>query len=245
MNYDYSFGSRIKCTEAEKKHSLILIKEILEQSKKARSAGFIVLGQNADSISNSFLRDSIKLIGKGWDYSAVQKILDIRTAVRNADGILLLEMAMIKEGVLSILNGDPPSLTEEILFSFLGSSIYETHQKMQSVDHDRYVEQLSKAERKADTSPGRWLISARDNEISFLLKAFDWESLTVLLSDETEGVKYRIYSNLSVDAGKLFRERLMSSPKAEDKKKMKAEARFNSIVEKINTGKAISPRLPV
>jgi hypothetical protein len=245
MNYDYSFGSRIKCTDAEKKHSLILIKEILEQSKKARSAGFIVLGQNADSISNSFLRDSIKLIGKGYDYSAVQRILEIRMAVRNADGILLLEMAMIKEGVLSILRSEPSGLIEEILFSFLGSSIYETHQKMQSVDQERYVEQLSKAERKAVTSPGKWLLNARDNEISFLLKAFDWESLLVLLTTETDAVKYRVYSNLSSDAGKLFKDRLQGCPDPEAKIKMKSEAKFNSIVEKINTGKTISPVLPV
>ena len=35
MNYDCVFGNRIKCSDAEKKHSLILIKEILEQSKLA------------------------------------------------------------------------------------------------------------------------------------------------------------------------------------------------------------------
>lgn len=245
MNYDYSFGSRIKCTDAEKKHSLILTKEILEQSKKARSAGFIALGQNADSISNSFLKDSIKLVGKGYDYSAVEKILEIRTAVRNADGILLLELAMVKEGVLSIMRGDPSGLTEEILFSFLGSNIYETHQKMQTVDHERYVEQLSKAERKAETAPGKWLLNARDNEISFLMKAFDWEALLVLLIKETDAVQYRVYSNLSSDAGKLFRERLQSSPEPEAKAKMKAEAKFNTIVEKINTGKTTSPVIPV
>ncbi|MBI9108136.1 MAG: hypothetical protein JEZ04_15410 [Spirochaetales bacterium] len=240
MTYEYSFGNRIKCTDAEKKHSLKLIKEILDQSKKARSSGFIVLGQNADSISNSFLRDSIKLVGKGYDYSAVDRLLEIKIAVRNADGILLLEMSMIREGVLSILRGDPAGLTEEILFSFLGSSIYESHQKIQSIDHERYVEQLSKAEKKSETSPGSWFLGARDNEISFLLKAFDWESLKVLVANETDGVKYRIYSNLSSEAGKLFRERIQGCTEKEPKVKMKAEARFNSIIEKINSENAVS-----
>ena len=61
-------------------------------------------------------------------------------------------------------------------------------------------------------------------------------------------MQYRIYSNLSSDAGKLFRERLQSSTDPEAKVKMKATAKFNSIVEKINTGKtgsSISPVLPV
>ena len=98
MNYDVNFGSRVKCTESEKKHSLVLLREILEQSKKARTAGFLVLGQDSDSISNTFLKDGIKLIGKGYDYSSVEKILDIKIAVRNAQGIHLLEMAMIREG---------------------------------------------------------------------------------------------------------------------------------------------------
>lgn len=245
MNYDCVFGNRIKCSDAEKKHSLILIKEILEQSKLARSAGFMVLGQNADSLSNPFLRDSIKLVGKGWDYDAVERILNIRIAVRNAEGILLLEMAMIKEGILSIMRGEPSGITEEILFSFLGTEFYETHRKLQTADHERFVKKLSSAKESANTEAGEWILEAGDNEISFLLKAFDWESLTYILKDESDGVRYRIFSNLGNEAGKLFRERLQSCREPEKKVKMKAVAKFNSLAERIKNGTAVLPAITI
>jgi hypothetical protein len=237
MSYDQAFGEKSKCTELEKKHAIILLKEILELSKKARTAGFIVLSKDSESIKNKFLRDSIKLVGKGYDYSAVERILDIRISVRNSSGVHLLEMAMVKEGVLSILRGDPISLTEEILFSFLGLSISEEHQNEQNQNYTEYVSRLSKADRTAKTKPGKWLLGARDNEISFLLKAFDWESLATLLKTETNAVLYRVYSNLTNEAGKLFRERLQTSKTPDDKSIETAEGKFNTIISKMGTSK--------
>ena len=237
MNYDLTFGTRIKCTEAEKKHSLVLLREILEQSKKARTAGFLVLGKDADLISNSFLKDGIKLIGKGYDYAAVEKILDIRIAVRNADGIHLLEMAMVKEGVLSILRSDPVSLTEEILFSFLGSAIYEKHLREQNDDFTKYLAQIANSERTARSECGFWMLQASDNEISFMLKAFDWETLGVLMKMETDAVLYRVYSNLSRESGKLFRERLLILKDPDGKAIGEAENKFRAVTSKISEGK--------
>ncbi|MDC7225611.1 MAG: FliG C-terminal domain-containing protein [Spirochaetales bacterium] len=237
MNYDFTFGSKIQCSENEKKHSLILLKEILEQTKKARTAGFLVLGQDSDSITNAFLKDSVKLIGKGYDYQAVEKILEIKMAVRNAEGIHLLEMAMVKEGILSILRGDPVSLTEEILFSFLGTAIYEAHKKEQNDEFTRHIIQLSQGERTARSECGFWLLNASDNEISFLLKAFDWESLGVLMKVETDAVLYRIYSNLSKEAGKLFRERLQMQKAPDAKTINSAENKFRTITAKISGSK--------
>lgn len=236
MNYDFTFGSKIKCSENEKKHSLILLKEILEQSQKARTAGFLVLGQNAESIKNTFLKDGIKLIGKGYEYSAVEKILEIRMAVRNAEGIHLLEMAMVKEGILSILRADPLSLTEEILFSFLGSSIYEEHMKEQNDEFTKHIIQLSNSEKTARSECGFWLLNASDNEISFLLKAFDWSSLAVLMKVETDAVLYRIYSNLSKEAGKLFRERMLSRKTPDGRTTNEAEDKFRIVTAKIAAG---------
>lgn len=240
MNYDLTFGGRIKCSETEKKHSLVLLKEILEQSKKARTAGFLVLGQDADSISNKFLKDGIKLIGKGYDYSSVEKILDIKMSVRNAEGILLLEMAMAREGVLSIMRADPVSLTEEILFSFLGQTIYEQHLKDQKDDFSKYLTRIVKSKKTAHSECGFWLLKASDNEISFLLKAFDWESLGILMKVETEAVLYRIYSNLSTESGKLFRERLYNQKAPDGKTINTAENKFRTITAKITAGKVIS-----
>ncbi|HAK45078.1 MAG TPA: hypothetical protein DCO79_04050 [Spirochaeta sp.] len=241
MNYDFTFGSMIKCSENEKKHSLVLLKEILGQSKKARTAGFLVLGQDSDSIKNSFLKDGIKLIGKGYEYSAVEKILEIRMVVRNAKGIHLLEMAMVKEGILSILRADPVSLTEEILFSFLGSSIYEEHTKEQNDDFTKNIIQLSHSERTARSECGFWLLNASDNEISFLMKAFDWETLGVLMKVETDAVLYRIYSNLSKDAGKLFKERLEMQKDPDGRTINDAEDKFRTITAKIAAGKVPDP----
>ena len=235
MNYDFTFGDKIKCSENEKKHSLVLLKEIIEQSKKARTAGFLVLADNADSISNTFLKDGIKLLGKGYDYSSVEKILEIRIAVRNASGILLLEMAMIKEGILSILRGDSVSLTEEILFSFLGHSIYENHLKEQNNDFERYINMISTSVNTARTECGFWLLQANDNEISFLLKTFDWESLGTLMKMETDAVLFRIYNNLNEEAGKIFRERLLSLKDPDAKSINKAENKFRLITAKITS----------
>ena len=239
MNYDLLFGNKVKCSEAEKKHSLILLKEILELSKKARTAGLLVLGQDAESIKNSFLRDGIKLLGKGYEYSVVEKILDIKISVRNADGIHLLEMAMVKEGILSIMRSDPISCTEEILFSFLGTSLYESHRKEKNDEFTRYIIQLSHGERTARSECGFWLLNASDNEISFLLKAINWETLSVLLKVETDAVLYRIYSNLSKDAGKLFREKLSSQRDSDGRTINDAENRFRDVTSKISTGKGI------
>jgi hypothetical protein len=242
MNYDTTFGNKIKCSEKEKIHSLVLLKEILEQSKKARTAGFLVLGQDADSISNTFLKDGIKLIGKGYEYTSIEKILEIKMAVRAAEGIHLLEMAMVKEGILSIMRADPFSLTEEILFSFLGQAIYDEHLKDQNNDFNAYVKKISKSETTARSECGFWLLQANDNEISFLLKAFDWESLGVLMKVETEAVLYRIYSNLNEDSGKLFRDRLMIVKDPDGKTIDAAENKFRTITAKIKTGN-ISPAL--
>lgn len=240
MNYDLTFGNRIKCSENEKKHSIVLLREILEQSKKARTAGFLVLGQDADSIRNTFLKDGIKLIGKGYEHSAVEKILDIKMSVRNADGIHLLEMAMVKEGVLSIMRADPVSLTEEILFSFLGLPIYEQHLKEQKNDFTKYIAHISTSEKTARSECGFWLLQASDNEISFLLKAFDWESLGVLMKVETDAVLYRIYSNLSEESGKLFRERIHIQKDPDGKTINNAENKFRTITSKISAGKVVT-----
>ena len=240
MNYDFTFGSKIKCSEAEKKHSLILLREILEQSKKARTAGLLVLGQDADSIKNPFLRDGIKLIGKGYEYSVVEKILEIKVAVRNAEGIHLLEMAMVKEGILSILRSDPVSCTEEILFSFLGTTLYEEHRKEQNDDFTKYIIQLSHGERTARSECGFWLLNASDNEISFLLKAINWETLVILMKVETDAVLYRLYSNLSKEAGKLFRERLLIQKSPDGKTINDAEDRFREVTSRITAGKTVS-----
>ena len=237
MNYDVNFGTRIKCSDKEKQHSLILLKEILEQSKKARSAGFLVLGQDAETIKNTFLRDGIKLLGKGYDYTSVEKILDIRMTVRNAEGIHLLEMAMVREGILSILRADPLSLTEEILFSFLGSAIYEQHLKQQSDDFTKYIARIANSERTARSECGFWLLNASDNEISFLLKAFDWETLGVLVKMETDAVKYRVFNNLSRESGKLFHERISVLKDPDGKTIDAAESKFRSITAKITAGK--------
>ncbi len=237
MNYDLTFGSRIKCSENEKRHSLILLKEILEQARKARSAGFLVLDHDSGSINDNFLRDSIKLIGKGYDYSVVERILDIRIAVRNAEGVHLLEMAMVKEGILSILRADPVSLTDEILCSFLGPQINEEHKKRLDDDFTRHLIKLANSERSARTECGFWVLSASDNEISFMLKAFDWENLGVLMKMETDAVQYRIYSNISKEAGKLFKERLSLLKDPDAKTIDEAENRFREITSKISNGK--------
>lgn len=237
MYYDLDFGTRIKCSEKEKKHSLVLLKEILDQCKIAKTAGFLVLGQEADSISNSFLRDGIKLIGKGYDYATIEKILDIKIAVRNAGGILLLEMAMIKEGILSIMRSEPVALTEELLFSFLGTSIYEQHLKEKSNDYAVYLEKIEKAPQTARSECGFWLLQAGDNEISFLLKALDLETLSTLMKMETDAVLYRVYKNLSNEAGKLFRERLLILKTPDGKAINQAEDVFRSITNKINEGR--------
>ncbi len=234
MTYDNSFGSRIKCTEKEKQHSLLLLHEILEQSKKARSAGFLVLGEDTNSITNNFLKDSIRLIGRGYDYEAIERILDIRIAVRNAEGIHLLEMAMIKEGVLSILRSDPISLTEEILFSFLGVSIYKNYLKEKDNNFSEYLNHISKTERTARSECGFWLLKASDNEISFLLKVLEWETLGVLMKMETDAVRYRIYNNLGNEAAKLFKEQLTGIKIPDAKTINDAETKFRAITEKIS-----------
>ena len=241
MSYDCIFGNRASCDNKDKKMLLDLIKEILDQSKLARSAGFIVLGQNAETISRPFLRESVRLLGKGWDPDSVERILDIRISVSRAEGADLLEMAMVKEGVLSILRGDPVGLTEELLFSFLGPAAIENFRKGQIDDHRRYLQQLSKAEARAKTESGKWLIEAEDNEISFLLKAFDWESLTTILKEESDGVKYRIYTNLSSDAGKQLRERLQTSRLPDKARLQHAEQLFAKLREKIDSGEAVHP----
>lgn len=236
MNYDTTFGNKIKCSEKEKIHSLVLLREILEQSKKARTAGFLVLGQDSDSIANTFLRDGIKLIGKGYEYASIEKILEIKMAVRGAEGILLLEMAMVKEGILSIMRSDPVLLTEEILFSFLGQTIYDEHLKDQNNDFTKYIRLISESEATARSECGFWLLNANDNEISFLLKAFDWASLGVLMKVETDAVLYKIYKNLNEDSGKLFRERLLILKDPDGKTIDNAETRFRTITAKIAVG---------
>ena len=241
MEYGIAFGSRTKCTDTEKKHALLLVREILELSRKARSAGFIALGQSTESIKNPFLKDGIQLLGKGYDYSAVEKIMNIKISVRDSQGIHLLELAIIKEGILSIMRGDPFSLTEEILFSFLGPKIYKSHLKEQDSKFELYLKRISTSERIAATDPGKWLLHARDNEISFLLKAFEWDHLSLLLKDETEAVLYRVFSNLNSETGKMFRERLALAKSPSEAQLAKVENRFNSIVMKISAGKAVSP----
>ncbi len=241
MVYNAEFSQFIKCTPEEKKASVFLLKEILNQSKKARTDGLLALSQDSEGINNLFLRECINLLGKGYEYTVIERILDIRLAVRGGSGAKLLEMTMIKEGILSIMRGDPQSLTEEVLLSFLGEDEFELYKTGRNTDYQAYVKELCTADKAARTPSGQWLLDAEDYEISFLLKAIDWESLIILLAEETDAVLCKVYTNLSNEAGKLFNERLTSSGSMKEPQMKNAELKFTAITSKIKAGKSASP----
>ncbi|MDC7127245.1 MAG: FliG C-terminal domain-containing protein [Spirochaetales bacterium] len=223
----------IECSEEEKESLLPLLKEILKVAKRGRVSGFLDLAKESDSINNPFLSECVQLLGNGYESRAIEKIIDIRIAVKNIRGLKLIEMSMVREGILSIMRGDPQALIEEILFSFLGKSIHDKYLEERKHNFNSYIEKISKGEKTAKSDSGKWILNATSEDISKMLKAIDWESLGLILKTETDAVLHKIINSISADSRKVLYERLEMIASPDKKLLLTAENRFKSITAKI------------
>jgi hypothetical protein len=75
MKYDWEFGERIQCSEAEKKECMALVARVVALANKAKRNGLLSLVQEAEETPHFLLRKGLQLILEGVNPPIIKELL--------------------------------------------------------------------------------------------------------------------------------------------------------------------------
>jgi len=107
-------------TSEEKDAVLPVIDKIWSLASTSRQQGVLALERLANHEKNTFLRLGISLVVDSRSPEAIEEILNNLIWTRPRNNLEILECIIIMKGILLILEGELPEMTELRLASLLG-----------------------------------------------------------------------------------------------------------------------------
>ena len=188
----------IECTYEEKKPVLDVINEIIDLANLTRKQGVLALEEQADKMEEGLLRLLIELICDGIDPQTVEKIADNTIFASFETGAKLLEQIIIKEGMLSIQEGENPMVIETKLLALLGNGFAKG--KLFDVDetYKRLIEEIDLLTPINGLPEFEKLLNISDRDIqTILLDGIYNGDLSAALRGVSKELLYKFLNNLS------------------------------------------------
>jgi predicted HicB family RNase H-like nuclease/DNA-binding FrmR family transcriptional regulator len=121
QNYNFTYEDKKEC--------LKIFQQLLAISQKTRKSGLLALEEDIKKCDNLYLKEGLELLLDSWQAEAVSEIFDKYIIFGNHTSKEILELLLIKEGVVSICNGITPRVISSILSPFFGKDFMEETEK--------------------------------------------------------------------------------------------------------------------
>lgn len=139
---DYNIAAKTKITnEVDKKYIRSLIRKIVGYATLVRKMGVMAIKWDEGVITPPALEFALHLLCDFTDPEKVEEILTIHIYYSNLTGKILLELCIIRQGVMSIQTGLHPNLMAIELSAFLGE-FFNPDDNYIFGDHDRFYQYL-------------------------------------------------------------------------------------------------------
>ena len=212
MKYDWEFGERIQCSEAEKKECMALVASVVTMANKAKRNGLLSLVQEAEETPHFLLRKGLQLILEGVNPQMVEKTLQQYILSSNLSGKELLKRCIIAEGVLAIQNGVNPSIIKELLLSLFGEDSYKVYENEYG---DEKIDRLktffnkirkSRATTALSSKLGNTILQLNDRSIQQCLKEISTVDLARALKGIEGKAQIKVFKNLPKRSAAILQE---------------------------------------
>jgi hypothetical protein len=212
MEYDWEFGDRMKCSQAEKKECMALASEIVSMANKAKRNGLLALVQEAEETPHFLLRKGLQLLLEGVNPKLVKTTLQYYILSGRYRGKALLERCIIMEGILAIQNGVNPQVIQELLLSLFGE---ENHKSYEAEFGDRKKDKLNaffrqiekdRAETPLSSKLGDTILQLDDPSIQKCLKQISTVDMARALKGIEGKAQIKIFKNLPERSATILQE---------------------------------------
>ncbi len=206
MEYDWQFGRKIKCSDAEKQECLHLVSELVELSKQARRNGLLSLVPGAEKSASFLLRKGLQLVVDGTNPQITREVMESYILAGDYNGKELLERCIILEGVAAIQKGLHPKIAKELLLSFLGEDSYALfEEKFEGRNKDTLEIYLRNLEASGAAPAGKSrleniLLKLSNAEIEKFLMEINTGDLAKAIKGLGGQAQIRLFNNLSQKA---------------------------------------------
>ncbi|MCL2016992.1 MAG: hypothetical protein FWG68_12170 [Defluviitaleaceae bacterium] len=204
---DLSSRKYIECQKEDKAACVPVIDEIMRLADVARREGVLALEEEGEKAEIPLLKAGIRLVVDGTDPELVQKILETNILTTGKTGADLLTQLIVCNGVLSIQQGENPTIILAKMFAFLGEDYMdvlaeklENHQKEHMKIVNQYAINMPPTETGANTPFEEILEKMSKRDIQLVLRDVDNRTIALALKGASPALREHILDNFSARA---------------------------------------------
>ena len=125
--FDIWLSNRMDFTKEERRECFETALTIVKIATEVRLSGLLSQADKITSMSDAFLQIAMQLAIDSILPDEIKKILQTQIVANNYKGKELLKRVLIKEGVVSIVNGENPRQIEEYLKLYFGDDLLQEY----------------------------------------------------------------------------------------------------------------------
>jgi flagellar motor component MotA len=125
--FDFWVRDRLHFTDDNRRACFETAHTIVAITQDVRRNGLLSLDGKLSSMDSFFLRTALQLAVDNTSLELIRAIMQNWIISGDYRGKELLERIIILEGVISILNGEPPTIIREKLGIYIGEDLYDEY----------------------------------------------------------------------------------------------------------------------
>ncbi|MCL1999144.1 MAG: hypothetical protein FWG65_10300 [Turicibacter sp.] len=191
----------IECTTEEKAICVPVIDEVFRLANFARLEGVLALEEEGKKSENRLLQAGIRLVVDGTDPDLVRSILETYVITSGKVGAELLSQLIVCSGVLSLQQGENPTIILEKMFAFLGEEYMDVLTEKLDFYHKEHIETVGQIAMNMPTFPidndFEDLLKLENRDVQIILKEVDSGTLALALKGASLALRQHILGNFS------------------------------------------------
>jgi hypothetical protein len=125
--FDTWLSTRMEFSAKDKRDCFETAKKIAALAYKVRMHGLLAVDNDIPEIEDVLLKKTLQLAVDSAEAETIRKIMQTHIVVNNYRGKRLLEAVLIKEGMVSIVNGANPVYVRDYLSVYFGDSFLQEY----------------------------------------------------------------------------------------------------------------------
>jgi len=123
--FDIWLSSRMDFSAEERRECFKTAKDIVEIAAEVRRNGLLSIDEKIPKMDDAFLRKYMQLAVDSIDPEIINRLAQTHIIANNYKGKKLLKSVLIKEGVVSIVNGENPLFIKQKLAIYFGDELLQ------------------------------------------------------------------------------------------------------------------------
>jgi len=123
--FDIWLSGRMDFSAEERRECFAAAKEMVQIAADVRRNGLLSIDEKIPKMDDAFLRKYMQLAVDSIDPETINRLAQTHIIANNYKGKKLLKSVLIKEGVLSIVNGESPKYIKEKLATYFGDELLQ------------------------------------------------------------------------------------------------------------------------